>query len=211
MAEHLFELLRQYFDQYGYWTLAVALLLENAGLPVPGETVLLVASFLAFSEKELHLPYIIAVGIVTAAVGDNIGYAIGRRGGRPLLDRYAHWFHVGKTIRRGERLFARYGATTIFFARFIFGVRVVAGPTAGVLHMPWKRFVLFNFLGATLWVTVIALLGYFFGSERETLLAIVKRANFGLAGVAAAVVLLLWLRHRRKSKSKAQAESAADN
>ncbi len=205
MAE-LFELLRQYFDQYGYWTLAIALLLENAGLPVPGETVLLFASFLAYSERELHMPYIILVGIAAATLGDNIGYAIGHRGGRPLLDRYAHWFRIRpRTIARGERLFSRYGATTIFFARFVFGMRVIAGPMAGVLRMPWKRFAVFNFLGASLWVTVISLLGYFFGSQWDTLIKVLKRANFALVVAAVVIIVLLWLRHRRRAARRALA------
>lgn len=206
MAERLFDLLRLYFDQYGYWTLAVALLLENAGLPVPGETVLLFASFLAYSERELHMPYIILVGILAATTGDNIGYWIGHRGGRPLLDRYAHFFRIRpKTIARGERLFTRFGSLTIFFARFVFGMRVIAGPMAGVLRMPWKRFAIFNLLGASVWVTVIALLGYFFGSQWETLVAILKRANIGIVAAFVLVVFILWFRHRRRAARRAQA------
>ncbi len=81
MAQHIFDLLRTYLAQYGYWAVAVALLLENAGLPVPGESVLLLASFLAFSEHRLHFPYIIVVGICAATLGDNIGFAIGYYGG----------------------------------------------------------------------------------------------------------------------------------
>src|SRR4051812_44302834 len=94
MAENLFEVLRVFFDQYGYWTIALALLLENAGIPVPGETVLLFASFLAYSEQTLHLPYIILIGIVACTIGDNVGYAIGKHGGRPLLERYRRLFRI---------------------------------------------------------------------------------------------------------------------
>ncbi len=122
MAERLFEFLRQFLDAYGYWTLVVVLLLENAGIPAPGETTLLFVSFLAWSERDLHLGYIILVGIAACTVGDNLGYAIGYRGGRPLLDRYQRFLHIpAHTIARGERLFERYGSVTIFFARFIFG------------------------------------------------------------------------------------------
>src|SRR5512135_2960303 len=147
MAEWLFEVLRRHFQEWGYWTVVIALLLENAGVPVPGETILLFASFLAYSEESLRLPYIILVGTVACTMGDNIGYVIGRRGGRPLLERYKHIFHIpDRTIHRGERLFARYGSVTIFFARFVFGMRIIAGPMAGVLRMPWKQFAIFNFL-----------------------------------------------------------------
>src|SRR5438128_1779356 len=116
MGEQIFALLRQFFQDYGYWTVAVALLIENAGVPVPGETILLFASFLAYSEGDLHLRWIILVGTVAATIGDNLGFAIGRRGGRPLLDRYQRIFRIRPaSIARGERLFARYGAPTIFF------------------------------------------------------------------------------------------------
>lgn len=217
MGERLFELLSRFFEDYGYWTVAIALLLENAGVPVPGETILLFASFLAFSERELHLPYIILMGIVAATLGDNIGYWIGRRGGRPLLERYCHIFRIRPwMIRRGEGLFARHGSLTIFFARFIFGMRVIAGPLAGVLRMPWRLFAMFNFLGAALWVTTISLVGYFFGSEWDQLLKIVKRVNAGIF-VAAAVVFfyIAWRYWRRRRAHEAAEEiearaSAAD-
>jgi len=97
------ELLRNFFDQYGYWTVFVALLLENAGVPVPGETVLLFASFLAFDEQELRLRYIIMVGIAAATLGDNLGYWLGRKGGRPLLQKYMHLFRIPESvIEKGE-------------------------------------------------------------------------------------------------------------
>ena len=83
----MLDLLRGYLVHYGYWAVAGALFLENAGLPVPGETVLLLASFLAYSEHELQLPYVMVVGICAATIGDNLGFAIGHYGGRPLLER----------------------------------------------------------------------------------------------------------------------------
>ncbi len=203
MGEHLFELLRGYFNHYGYWTVAVALLLENAGLPVPGETVLLFASFLAYSERELRLPYIILMGVWAATVGDNIGYAIGLYGGRPLLDRYQHTFRIRQaTIARGERLIEKHGRITIFFARFIFGMRVIAGPLAGVLRMPWKQFLIFNFLGAVLWVTVIAVVGYVFGSRWQWLLEMMRRVDIAVLIVAVVVAIFWWRARRRKRDAR---------
>ena len=199
MAERLFEFLRQFLDAYGYWTLVIVLLLENAGISAPGETILLFVSFLAWSERELHLGYIILVGIAACTVGDNLGYAIGYRGGRPLLDRYQRFLHIpAHTIARGERLFERYGSVTIFFARFIFGIRIIAGPLAGVLRMPWKKFLLFNFLGASVWVSVISLVGYFFGSRWDRLIHWMKRFNIAIAVVAVLVFVLAWWWRRRK-------------
>jgi membrane protein DedA with SNARE-associated domain len=166
------------------------LLLENAGIPVPGETILLLASFLAYSRHELQLPYIILVAVCAATLGDNLGFAIGR---------YRDFFRISPiTIARGERLFDQYGAVTIFFARFIFGLRVIAGPVAGVLRMQWKRFALFNFLGAVLWVSVIAGVGYKFGKHWDQLVDFIKDLNVGIAAAAVVVILLLWLWRRQR-------------
>ncbi len=200
----MLEVLRGYFAEYGYWTIALALLLENAGVPVPGETVLLFASFLAFSEHALHLPWIIVVGTAAATCGDNLGYVFGRKGGRPLLARWQHLFHIRpRHVSRGERLMQRHGPVAIFFARFIFGMRVVAGPLAGVLRMPWRRFAVFNALGAVTWVTVIALVGYFFGRQWSTLVAMFKDVDYLLLALVVLGLLWWWLRRRRRAASPA--------
>jgi membrane protein DedA with SNARE-associated domain len=195
---YILDLLRGYLIDYGYWTVGTALLLENAGVPVPGETVLLLASFLAYSQHELRLPYIIAVGTCAATLGDNLGYATGYYGGRPLLEHYEQFLHVPRRVlEKGERLFKRYGAVTILFARFIFGLRVIAGPLAGVLRMPWREFLVYNLLGAALWVTVISSAGYLFGRHWELLLHYMNRAEVVVIVVVALVVALLWWPKRR--------------
>ena len=148
----MFEHIRQFLIHWGYWGVAAFLLLENAGVPLPGETVLLLASVLAFKSHELRLPWIIVVGTIACTAGDNIGYLIGSAGGRPLLERWKNFFHVkDEHIHSAEELLHRYGPVAIFFARFIAGARIVAGPLAGVLRMHWKTFALFNFLGAVTW------------------------------------------------------------
>jgi len=198
MDARIFEFLHDFFISYGYWALALTLLLENAGVPLPGETMLLFASFLAFGHDELDLVPIILVGTAACTLGDNIGYWIGNRGGRPLLHRYQRFFHLSEDrIRRGEELFESFGPATVFFARFVFGMRVLAGPLAGVLRMPWRRFVLFNFLGAALWVSVISCAGYVFGQHWERLVEIVSRANAIVFAVAVILVLAIWWRYRR--------------
>ncbi len=198
MGQHLLEIVKSHLAHHGYLTVAAALLLENAGLPVPGETILLLASFFAYSEHQLSLPLIILTGIIAATLGDNLGYTIGHYGGRPLLVRYQHFFRISnEVVARGERLMQRYGPPIIFLARFIFGLRVVAGPLAGVLGMNWAQFALYNFLGAALWVTVIASAGYFFGSQWEMLMRVMGQANILVFALAAAVVIFLWWRHRR--------------
>jgi membrane protein DedA with SNARE-associated domain len=198
MTHLIFEWLRAALVHYGYWAVAVALLLENAGIPVPGETVLLLASFLAYSQHELKLPLVIVVGTIAATAGDNLGFALGLYGGRRLLERHQRFFHVrDATLALGERLFERYGAFTVFFARFVFGMRIVAGPLAGVLRMPWKKFLAFNFLGAAVWVGVISCVGYLFGRHWELLVRSLKRFDLAVVLVLAAVGVVVWLRNRR--------------
>jgi membrane protein DedA with SNARE-associated domain len=201
MGDRLFEILRGYFAVHGYWTVALALLLENAGIPVPGETILLFASFLAHREHHLHLPLIILVGTIAATLGDNAGYWIGRRGGRALLRRYQHIFRIRQShIQKGERLIAEHGAKTVFFARFIFGLRIIAGPLAGVLAMEWRRFALFNFLGAVTWVTTISLVGYMFGEAWDRLLEFVKDANIAIGVIVVLVIVYFWWKRRREQR-----------
>ncbi len=203
MGDYVFELLRGFFQDHGYLTVFFALLIENAGIPVPGETILLFASFLCFEGDGIRLPWVIVIGIVACTVGDNIGYWIGRRGGRPLLERYQRTFRIEtRHIQRGEKLFERFGSYTIFFARFVFGMRIIAGPLAGVLKMEWKRFALFNFLGAATWVTVISSVGYIFGAHWNRLLRFVGRANLVFFVIAVGVAIIAIRRYMAAQRNE---------
>jgi membrane-associated protein len=198
-----FHWLRAFVADYGYWAVALALLSESAGIPVPGEITLLLASFLAYSEHQLHLGWIIVVATCAATLGGNLGYALGQYGGRPLLDRYQSFLRIPPAaLKRGENMFARYGAPAIFFARFVFGMRVFAGPLAGALRMRWRAFTLFNFLGAAVWVTCIASAGYLFGQNWRSLLRTIHRFNIAVLIVAAALILFLWWRYRGHPSSE---------
>lgn len=202
----IFDLLRATVVHYGYWAVAAFLLVENVGVPVPGETVLLLASFLAYSEHELQLPWIIVVATLVTAVGGSLGFAIGWHGGRPLLDRYLMTFRIQRSaVMRGENLFVRYGAPTIFFARFVFGIRIIAGPLAGVLRMPWRKFLIYNFLGGGAWVAVVAGAGYMFGRHWARLERDIKRLDIIVALIAAAALVYGWRRLRNPNK-RASAE-----
>jgi membrane protein DedA with SNARE-associated domain len=200
MTHSIFDLLRNAVVHYGYWAVGVALLAENAGVPAPGETVLLLASFLAYSQHDLRLPWIIVVATIAATLGDNLGFALGYYGGRPLLARYQAVFRIrDTTVARGEGIFTRYDAVTIFFARFVFGMRIIAGPMAGVLRMPWRKFLVYNFLGAGLWVTVISGVGYLFGQHWGRLERAIGRLDLAAAILVLLVVAFLWRRSRREN------------
>ena len=199
MTHSIVDFLRNAVVHYGYWAVAAALLLENAGIPVPGETILLMASFAAFSQHELQLSWLIVVGTIAATLGDNLGFALGYYGGRTLLGRYQSIFRIQQaTIERGHRLFERYGAATIFFARFVFGMRIIAGPMAGTLRMPWRKFLIFNFMGAALWVSVISSAGYLFGQHWHRLEKVIQRFDFAVVVVAVIVGAWIWRRNRRE-------------
>jgi membrane protein DedA with SNARE-associated domain len=197
MTHHIFDMLRGALVHYGYWAVAAVLVLESAGLPLPGETILLLASFLAFSQHELQLPWVIVVGTLASTAGGEVGFAMGRYGGRPLIERYRHIFSIdASTVARGDRLFERYGAATVFLARFLFGMRVLASLLAGALHMPWRKFVLCNFLGAAVWVTAICSAGYLFGRHWGRLMLDVKRIELLVVIMVVVAGLIWWWRNR---------------
>lgn len=199
--EFFFELLKDHFRAHGYWTVAIALLLENAGLPVPGESVLLFACFMAQTEHVIRLPILIPLAIFAASLGDNIGYWVGYRGGRKLLARYKNLFRISdERIAKAEQTFARFGAPTVFLARFIFGLRVLAGPLAGVLEMPWRRFVVYNVFGAIVWVSAISFVGTLFGRHWDRMLRVMGEVNTGGLIALAIVILALWLRFRWRNR-----------
>jgi len=135
MPHHIFELLRSAVVHYGYWAVAAVLLLESAGLPLPGESILLLASFLAYSQHELSLPWIIAVGTLAATLGGELGFALGRHGGRPLIDRYRDVFSIrAETLTKGEQLFNRYGGDGFSSAISLRDESSVCAPGWGSSH-----------------------------------------------------------------------------
>jgi membrane-associated protein len=157
---------------YGYPVLFLGIMLENAGIPLPGETALLVAGYLASPEGggHLHLWAVIGVAFAAAVIGDNLGYLLGRKVVRARLAAGRRFlFLTPSRILRAEGYFDRYGTLTIFFARFVALLRIVGGPAAGASGMPWPRFLLANAAGAAVWATVIGLLGYWSGGAWEML------------------------------------------
>jgi membrane protein DedA with SNARE-associated domain len=171
------------------------LLLENMGVPLPGETILITASVLASTKHQLDILVVAGVAVLAATLGDNLGFALGHYIGCPLLEKYRKFFHLEQeTIRKGENLIERRGGTAIYFARFITGIRVVAGPLAGTLKMHWKKFLLFNALGALTWVAVITTAAYLLG---DTIEKVLSRGSWVIAAVIA-LALLAWWWHRRQ-------------
>jgi membrane protein DedA with SNARE-associated domain/membrane-associated phospholipid phosphatase len=184
------------FTTYGYPIVFFGVMLENAGIPLPGETILLAAGFFA-AHGQFSLPLVILIAAAGAVVGDNLGYLAGRRLGRPFVERYGRYFWLTPgRIEAGERFFLRHGNKAILLARFVSGVRVFAALFAGISRMPWRTFLIYNTSGALLWATAISLLGYFFGNSWQLLEIWVGRAGLFIAGIvivgAAVLILSRW-------------------
>jgi len=197
-AQHLPGVLRKLepaLDSYGYLAVGGFVFLEDFGVPVPGEAVLILGAVYAGAGR-LSLPLVLLLGFLAAIAGDNVGFAIGHFGGRPLAERYGRY--VGLTPARLDRAtatFDRHGGKIITVARFIEGLRQVNGIIAGIAGIAWLRFLAFNALGAALWVTVWTSVGYFSGSHIGSIYNAATRYD-AYVGAAVAVLLLTWLGRR---------------
>jgi len=187
-----FHALAEWLSLYGYPVLFLIVFAENVGLPVPGETAVLAAGLLAGQPKSpLSIVWVIVITIIAAVLGDNLGFEIGRRWARRRLEQGRRFlFLTPKGLLAVEGYFEHYGTLTIFFARFVTGLRVVAAMAAGTSKMPWLRFFVANAAGATAWAVCMGLLGFFFGQSFELLHRWLGR---GALLILACVVLLVGL------------------
>jgi membrane protein DedA with SNARE-associated domain len=195
------QLIEQYMLAYGYWAVFFGVMLENAGVPVPGETILLIAGYFA-STGEFNLGLVMLIAATGAVIGDNIGFAIGHHFGRNVLLRVGRFFFLTpKRFAHMEDYFERHGNKTILVARFITGLRVFAALLAGASRkMPWRVFFLFNVAGAVLWSVVITTLGYLFGQSLPLLIKWVGRSGTILLISAIVIAVVVWRvqKHRKK-------------
>jgi membrane protein DedA with SNARE-associated domain len=183
----------------GYPLLVALVMAESGGLPVPGETALITGAVLA-SQGKLQIEFVIVLAAAAAIAGDNLGYLIGRKGGRWLLERPGR-FHRQRleVLALGEPFFERHGPKAVFFGRFLLGLRVWASWLAGATHMRWRSFVFWNASGGICWATGIGLLAYFVGHSASN--ALQTFGLFGLLAVILAVlgVIVLHRRHRGRA------------
>jgi membrane protein DedA with SNARE-associated domain len=195
------QLIEHYMLLYGYWAVFFGVMLENAGVPVPGETILLIAGYFA-STGEFHLGLVMLIAATGAIVGDNIGFAIGHHFGRSVLLRVGRFFFLTpKRFEHMENYFERHGNKTILVARFITGLRVFAALLAGASKMPWRVFIVFNMAGAILWSVVITTLGYLFGQSLPLLIKWVGRSGTILLISAIVIGIVVWrIRKHRQSE-----------
>lgn len=194
------ETLHPYLLHYGYWAVFGAILLEDFGIPVPGETLLVAGSLLA-SQGKMHLVPLLIAAWFGAVAGDNIGYAIGRFGGRHVVLRFGHYLFLKEPhLRRAEAFLGKYGGIVVVLARFIEVLRQLNGIVAGIARMRWWRFLACNALGAALWTGLWGLLFYGLGEKAVRFLHAFKGAEIillALGSLALAALIVHWLRRRR--------------
>lgn len=200
-------LVQEALIRWGYLALAIGLLGESAGLPLPGETVLMLSSFISYKTTQLSLFPVILVGTGAAVLGDNLGFYVGRKLGPRLLNWLKRRFHMDEDIGIASVQISRHGGATIFWARYIFGLRTVAGPVAGALGMEWKKFLLYNILGASTWVAAIAFTGFAFGTKFSSLFDYIEKASWGVSGALLVTGYLIWRREKKHYRESVEHRS----
>ncbi len=202
--------LQQFLGQWGYPVVFVFVMIESLGIPFPGETMLLLGAFFAAS-GHLSIYGVIAAAAAGAIIGDNLGYWIGHKGGRPLLQRYGKYVFVKEErLNKAERFFERHGDKTVFFGRFISLLRTWAAFLAGVNRMRWRTFLFYNAAGGIVWAIIYGVIGYCAG--RIVGVATIERYSSYIGyGVLALIVVLVgvfflrrYLRSKREQREEAK-------
>lgn len=191
--------------QWGYLAVAVVVLVENFGVPLPGETILIAAALYAGTGR-MSIWLVAVVAVVASVIGASVGYVIGQRGGRRLIERYGRAVRLTpERIDRVETFFDRRGGWLITFGRYVEGVRQFLSIIVGMSEMAFPRFLLFTVIGAALWTATWSALGYFAGDHVETV-----AHDLGYVGIAAlVVVVLLVVLHLRRRRSRTTSEDAS--
>jgi membrane protein DedA with SNARE-associated domain len=180
----------QLIEDYGLILLFLLVAMESSGVPLPGETALITTGVLA-SRGHFDIEWVIVIAAAAAIIGDNVGYWIGRKGGRRLLNQWGWTRRLrDKYVPPAERFFKRHGGKTIFIARFVAVLRVIGAWVAGISRMPWWRFLLWNAAGGICWAVLVGLVSFYLGHAAADAIQ-----RWGLIGgaIAAAIAVLLFL------------------
>jgi membrane protein DedA with SNARE-associated domain len=202
----------------GYPAVALFIMIESSGIPFPGETMLLLASFYAGTTNQLNIVWVIVACSIGAIVGDNLGYLAGRYGGRPFALRFGKYFFLKEHhLDYAEQFFQKHGDKTVFFGRFIAVLRAWSAFLAGVNRMHWAKFLLYNAAGGIVWATIFGLFAYYAGKIIGNNFEKVQQLGSTLGYVGVALVVLpvvflivrAWLRKRLAQRAAAQASADA--
>lgn len=197
--------LTHFLTTYGYWAVLFFVAIESAGIPFPGETMLLVAAIYAGTTHRLAIQLVIAAAAGGAILGDNLGYWVGREGGYHLLRRYGRYIRLDeRKVKLGQYLFRKHGGKVVFFGRFIAVLRTWVAFLAGTNCMPWGSFLLFNALGGIIWATVYGLGGYFLGDNVHRLTGPIGPITFALGLLITIASLIFVRRNERRLEEEAE-------
>jgi membrane protein DedA with SNARE-associated domain len=196
----LFGDMQPLLEHYGYLAVGGFVLLEDFGVPVPGETMLIAAAVFAGS-GHMNIALVVLVAVAGAIIGDNIGFAVGHFGGRPLVERFGRYVFLTPTrLDHAEEYFNKHGGKIVTIARFIEGLRQLNGLLAGIVGMHWAKFLAFNALGAVLWVCTWAGLGYFAGENIDEIYGVFERYKWFVIAAIVVVVAILITRSVRRGR-----------
>jgi membrane protein DedA with SNARE-associated domain len=194
-------------DRFGYFGVAGLVFIESFGVPAPGETAIITGAAAA-GRGHLNIVVVALVAFMAAVIGDNLGYLIGRSGGRPLVLRFGRYVRLTPArLHRVETFMARHGPKVVVVARFVEGLRQLNGIVAGVTGMPWRRFLLFNAIGAAAWVAAWATGGYLAGNHLAAITAAIHRYQAYAIGAAVLAVAVYMLQRRARRRRTAATPS----
>lgn len=200
-------------DHYGYLAVGGLVLVEDFGVPAPGETVLIAAAVYA-GAGQLNIVVVAVIAFLAALIGDNIGFAIGHFGGRPLAERLGRYvFLTPERLDAAEGFFTRHGGKVVTIARFVEGLRQANGIIAGITGMHWRKFLVFNALGAALWVGLWVTLGDLAGDHITAIYDVIHRYELYVLIAIGVLIVALVVRHlvrrRRPARKPAAAKDSA--
>lgn len=194
--------------QHGYWVVFFIVMLESAGVPLPGETVLILAAVYAGATGELDIATVIGCAAAGAIIGDNIGFWVGRTFGVKLLLCYGKFVHLPESrLRLGQYLFEKHGAKIVFFGRFVAFLRVFAALLAGVNQYRWPQFLVFNAAGGIVWALLVGIGAYVFGDSIHHVSG--PLGLIALAGVVAGIIAFMVIVRRQEKKMEKKIAATA--
>jgi membrane protein DedA with SNARE-associated domain len=198
------EQLKELAHNYGYWAVFAGIAIENTGIPIPGETITIIGGFLAGS-GELNYWLVLLTAIAGAITGDNFGYWLGRIGGWPFLLKLSRFFSLpDEKVEKAKSKFLENAAKAVFFGRFVTLLRIFAGPIAGIVEMPYAKFLFYNFMGAAVWGTIVVTLAYFVGMiiPLTQLISLIAQFGFVLLFILMGWIFIsTWIKYYQKKPS----------
>lgn len=200
------EQIQEIAHEFGYWAIFIGIALENTGIPIPGETITIVGGFLAGS-GELNYWFVLITAICGAVLGDNFGYLIGKIGGWKFLLKVGKIFRIDESkLQKARQEFSKNSAKAVFFGRFITLLRIFAGPMAGIAEMPYPKFLICNFAGATVWAFIMITISFFVGKIIPLAHLVSWIAKFGIFALLLVIVWIvfpiIWENRLQKLESK---------